>query len=94
MERLSSETVFRGFAVDVCSGRFRRADGDALLELPAGTLDVEGETELECAQRELSEECDLRAESWRLLKTIYPSPGVLSEKVWIFAATGLSPAPG
>ena len=67
---------------------------DGLLEIPAGTLDVEGETELECAQRELSEEADLRAESWRLLKTIYPSPGVLSEKVWIFAATGLSAAPG
>ncbi len=67
---------------------------DALLEIPAGTLDVPGETELECARRELSEECGLRAERWRLLKTILPSPGVLSEKVWIFAATGLSPAPG
>jgi ADP-ribose pyrophosphatase len=67
---------------------------DGLLEIPAGTLDVEGETELECAQRELSEEADLRAENWELLKTVYPSPGVLSEKVWIFAATGLSPAPG
>jgi 8-oxo-dGTP pyrophosphatase MutT (NUDIX family) len=73
----------------------REAVGDdGLLEIPAGTLDVEGETELECAQRELSEEVDLRAESWRLLRTIYPSPGVLSEKVWIFAATELSPAPG
>jgi 8-oxo-dGTP pyrophosphatase MutT (NUDIX family) len=67
---------------------------DGLLEIPAGTLDVEGERELECAQRELSEEVDLRAESWRLLRTIYPSPGVLSERVWIFAATGLSPASG
>jgi ADP-ribose pyrophosphatase len=67
---------------------------DGLLEIPAGTLDVEGESELECAQRELSEEADLRAASWRLLKTIYPSPGVLSEKVWIFEATGLSAAPG
>ena len=28
----------------------------ALLELPAGKLDVEGETPLECAQRELAEE--------------------------------------
>jgi ADP-ribose pyrophosphatase len=73
----------------------REAVGDdGLLEIPAGTLDVEGESELECAQRELSEEVDLKAESWRLLKTIYPSPGVLSEKVWIFAATDLSPAPG
>jgi 8-oxo-dGTP pyrophosphatase MutT (NUDIX family) len=67
---------------------------DELLEIPAGTLDVEGEDELECAQRELAEEAELRAESWSLLHVIYPSPGFLSEKVTIFEATGLSPASG
>jgi len=67
---------------------------DELLEIPAGTLDVEGESELECAQRELAEEAELRAESWTLLHVIYPSPGFLTEKVTIFAATGLSPASG
>jgi ADP-ribose pyrophosphatase len=67
---------------------------DGLLEIPAGTMDVEGESALECAQRELSEEVDLRAEKWTRLHTIYPSPGFLSESVTIFAATGLSPAPG
>lgn len=67
---------------------------DGLLEIPAGTMDVEGETELECAQRELSEEVDLRAERWSKLRTIYPSPGFLSETVTIFAATGLSSEPG
>jgi ADP-ribose pyrophosphatase len=67
---------------------------DELLEIPAGTLDVEGESELECAQRELAEEAELRAESWTLLQVIYPSPGFLSEKVTIFEATGLSPASG
>jgi ADP-ribose pyrophosphatase len=67
---------------------------DELLEIPAGTLDVEGEDELECAKRELAEEAELRAESWRLLHVIYPSPGFLSEKVTIFEATGLSPASG
>ena len=73
----------------------REAVGDdGLLELPAGTMDVEGESELECAQRELSEEVDLRAERWRKLHTIYPSPGFLSETVTIFAATELSAAPG
>src|SRR5215204_2355818 len=40
---------------------------DELLEIPAGTLDVEGESELECAQRELAEEAALRAEAWGLL---------------------------
>jgi 8-oxo-dGTP pyrophosphatase MutT (NUDIX family) len=67
---------------------------DELLEIPAGTLDVEGEDELECAQRELAEEAELRAENWRLLHVIYPSPGFLTEKVTIFEATGLSPASG
>ncbi|MFL5899559.1 MAG: NUDIX domain-containing protein [Solirubrobacterales bacterium] len=67
---------------------------DELLEIPAGTLDVEGETELECAQRELAEEAELRAESWSVLHVVYPSPGFLSERVTIFEATGLSPAGG
>lgn len=67
---------------------------ERLLEIPAGTLDVEGESELECAQRELAEEAELRAEQWSLLHVIYPSPGFLTEKVTIFEATGLSPASG
>ena len=67
---------------------------DELLEIPAGTLDVEGESELECAKRELAEEAELQAEDWSLLHVIYPSPGFLTEKVTIFAATGLSPASG
>ncbi|HEX5609749.1 MAG TPA: NUDIX hydrolase [Solirubrobacterales bacterium] len=67
---------------------------DGLLEIPAGTLDVEGESELECAQRELSEEAGLRAEHWQLLQVIYPSPGYVDERVTIFEATGLSPQPG
>ncbi|MFL5834797.1 MAG: NUDIX domain-containing protein [Solirubrobacterales bacterium] len=67
---------------------------DELLEIPAGTLDKEGEGELEAAQRELAEEAELRAEHWSLLHVIYPSPGFLTEKVTIFEATGLSPASG
>ena len=67
---------------------------DELLEIPAGTLDVEGEDELECAKRELAEEAELQAEEWSLLHVVYPSPGFLTEKVTIFEATGLSPAAG
>jgi 8-oxo-dGTP pyrophosphatase MutT (NUDIX family) len=69
-------------------------EDDNLLEIPAGTLDKEGESELECAQRELAEEAELRAEHWSLLQVIYPSPGFLTEKVTIFEATGLSSASG
>lgn len=67
---------------------------DALLEIPAGTLDVEGESELECAQRELAEEVGLTAEHWQVLQVIYPSPGYVDERVTIFAATGLGEADG
>src|SRR3954467_14882671 len=67
---------------------------DELLEIPAGTLDHEGESELECAQRELAEEAELQAEEGSGLHVVYPSPGFLSEKVTIFEATGLAPASG
>jgi ADP-ribose pyrophosphatase len=62
---------------------------DALLELPAGKLDVEGETPLECAQRELQEEIGKRAMEWEEVKRIYTSPGFADEEVTIFFATGI-----
>jgi 8-oxo-dGTP pyrophosphatase MutT (NUDIX family) len=67
---------------------------DELLEIPAGTLDVDGEDELACAKRELAEEAELQAEEWGVLHVVYPSPGFLTEKVTIFEATGLSAAGG
>jgi 8-oxo-dGTP pyrophosphatase MutT (NUDIX family) len=72
---------------------------DSLLELPAGKLDVEGETPLECAKRELVEEVGLEADRWEELKRIYPSPGFSDEQVHIFVATELTkveaqPSPG
>jgi 8-oxo-dGTP pyrophosphatase MutT (NUDIX family) len=67
-------------------------EDDALIEIPAGTLDVEGESELECAKRELAEEVGLAARNWSPLKALYPSPGFVSERATIFEATGLSVA--
>ena len=61
----------------------------ALLELPAGKLDVEGETPLECAQRELAEEIRKSAGDWRQLKSFYTSPGFANERVHLFLATEL-----
>jgi len=61
----------------------------ALLELPAGKLDKEGETPLECAQRELSEEIGKAAGDWRELKRFYTSPGFATEEVHLFLATEL-----
>jgi 8-oxo-dGTP pyrophosphatase MutT (NUDIX family) len=65
----------------------------ALLELPAGKLDVEGETPLQCAQRELAEEIGKSAGDWRELKSFYTSPGFANERVWLFLATELYDAP-
>jgi 8-oxo-dGTP pyrophosphatase MutT (NUDIX family) len=62
---------------------------DGLLELPAGKLDVEGESPLQCAKRELAEETGMAAADWRFLKRVYTSPGFATEVVHIFVATEL-----
>ena len=71
----------------------REAVGEPdLLEIPAGKLDVEGESALECAKRELAEEIGKQAAEWRELKRFYTSPGFAEEEVTLFEATGLSDA--
>jgi ADP-ribose pyrophosphatase len=68
----------------------REAVGEAeLLELPAGKLDVPGESPLECAQRELGEEIGRSAGDWRPLKRFYTSPGFTTEEIHLFLATEL-----
>ncbi len=62
----------------------------ALLELPAGKLDVEGESPLECAQRELVEEIGKEAGEWRELKRFYVTPGLTEEVMFLFLATDLT----
>ena len=59
------------------------------LELPAGKLDVEGESALETARRELAEEIGREAERWEEVECYRPSSGYSDELVHIFAATGL-----
>jgi 8-oxo-dGTP pyrophosphatase MutT (NUDIX family) len=72
----------------------REPVGEAsLLELPAGKLDVEGETPLECAQRELAEEVGKAAGDWRELKVFYTSPGFATERCHLFLATELYDVP-
>jgi 8-oxo-dGTP pyrophosphatase MutT (NUDIX family) len=69
----------------------REAVGEErLLELPAGKLDVEGESPLETAKRELAEEIGKGAAEWRELKRLYTSPGFADEEVVLYLATGLS----
>jgi 8-oxo-dGTP pyrophosphatase MutT (NUDIX family) len=65
-----------------------------LLELPAGKLDEEGESPLECGVRELAEEIGKAAASWEHLKTYFTSAGFTDEQCHIYLATGLSDEPG
>jgi len=68
----------------------REAVGEeALLELPAGKLDVEGEEPLATAKRELAEEIGKAANDWRSITTFYTSPGLLDEEMHLFVATDL-----
>jgi 8-oxo-dGTP pyrophosphatase MutT (NUDIX family) len=65
----------------------------ALLEVPAGKLDVDGEPPLETAKRELAEEVGKAAGRWEPLKAIYTSPGFTDERIEVFLATELRDVP-
>ena len=64
-------------------------DEQALLELPAGKLDEEGEGPEETAKRELAEEIGKGAREWRKLTSFYTSPGSAAEECHVYLATGL-----
>ena len=68
--------------------QWRYPFGRELLELPAGKLE-KGEDPLPAAQRELSEETGLEADKWEDLGCIYVSPGISTEKLYLYLATGL-----
>jgi ADP-ribose pyrophosphatase len=65
---------------------------EQLLEIPAGRLDVEGESPLQAARRELAEEVGLGAEDWEPMLSFYTSAGFTDERVHLFHATGLHEA--
>lgn len=77
--------------------QYRHAAGEALLELPAGTLDRQPDGSIEerlpAAKRELSEETGYRAGKWRELATFFTAPGFASELMTMFLAADVSPDP-
>ena len=70
--------------------QYRRPVGKYLMELPAGLLDVAGESLLDCAKRELAEEAGLDAASWSELISFHTTPGGNNEAITIFVAKELS----
>lgn len=70
--------------------QYRHAAGQYLLELPAGSLDSPDEPPELGARRELEEEIGVVAEKLELLAEFYVSPGFLSEKMFVYLATGLT----
>jgi len=76
--------------------QYRVAVGAALLEVPAGGLDILDDGSKEepepAARRELEEETGLRAATWRHLASFFSAPGFTEEALHLFLATDLSPA--
>jgi len=72
--------------------QYRAALGETILELPAGTRNRD-EAWLACAQRELREETGFRAATFTYLGETWPSPGVSSEQMRLYLATGLEADP-
>lgn len=57
-------------------------------ELPAGKLEV-GENPDEACKRELEEETGYRAKNWKSLGYINTTPGICTEKLYLYLATDL-----
>lgn len=70
--------------------QYRKAVERALLELPAGIIELNEEPG-ETAKRELKEETGFSANKMEFLLEFYTSPGFTNEKVYIFLATDLTP---
>ncbi len=71
--------------------QYRYVAGGWLWELPAGKLEPR-EPPLTTAQRELAEEAGVSARHWTALGTCLSSPGVFTEVLHLYLATGIAPA--
>jgi len=69
--------------------QYRHAVGQFLWELVAGRIEL-GEPPLTAARRELLEETGYTARRFRKLLDVFPTPGFVSERMIVFAATYLT----
>ncbi len=69
--------------------QFRYPFDSVIWEIPAGKID-KGETDpLAAAMRELREETGFIPEKMQFMGMYYPSPAILTEKIYMYLATGL-----
>src|SRR3954470_8774447 len=73
--------------------QYRHAAGGYIYELPAGKLEPEEPPE-STARRELVEEAARAASQWQSLGAYFSSPGVFTEVIHLFLATGLTEVTG
>ena len=65
----------------------------ALLEVPAGKLDVAGEPAATTAARELEEEIGMRPARLESIGAFFTTPGFTDEHIELFVASDLEPVP-
>ena len=70
--------------------QYRHPVRSYLWEIPAGLLDVAGESRLEAAKRELLEETGYEAADWQELTSFMTTPGGNDEVITIFIARSLT----
>ena len=73
--------------------QYRHPMGQPVWEIPAGKMDVDGETPEETAIRELQEETDTTAGTLWLLTVFYNSAGWTNEKTYVYLAKDLKEVP-
>lgn len=72
--------------------QFRPSLRQVIWEVPSGTMRP-GEAPLECAKRELVEECGYRGHRFEKIGEILPAPGYCDERIHLFLATDLTACP-
>lgn len=70
--------------------QYRYPYAETILEIPAGKMDHGPEEAEECGRRELAEETGLEAGEMISLGEIWPSPGFMDERLYLFCAKNLT----
>lgn len=70
--------------------QYRYPYGEDTLEIPAGKMDHGAENAEECGRRELAEETGFEAGQMIFLGEVWPSPGFMDERLYLFCAKNLT----